>query len=68
MKIAKVKMFQHNTFYRIQKSQLFPAINNIYQRKMRAIFERTKEENSVCLVGDGRCDSPGFSAAFGTSS
>ena len=65
MKIAKLKMFEHNTFYRIQKSLLFPAINNIYQRKMRAIFERTKE-NSVCLVGDGRCDSPGFSATFGT--
>ena len=62
MKIAKVKMFEHNTFYRIQKSLLFPAIINIYQRKMRVIFERTKE-NSVCLVGDGRCDV--FRATFG---
>ena len=56
MKIVNVKMLENNTFYRIQKSLLFPAINNIYQRKMQAIFERTKEENNVCLVGDGRCD------------
>ena len=48
MKIAKVKMFEHNTFYRIQKSLLFLAINNIYQRKMRAIFERTKEKCLSC--------------------
>ena len=66
MEVLKVKMLDHRTFYRVQKSLLFPAINNVYQRKRKEILELAKKENGVSLVGDGRCDSPGFSATFGT--
>ena len=45
---------------------LFAAINNVYQRKMGQIIERTKQQNNECLVGDDRCDSLGFSATYGT--
>ena len=66
MKIAKVQFFEKNTFYRIQSNCLFPAVNNIYQRKAREILQRTICQGPVALVGDGRCDSPGFSATYGT--
>ena len=41
-------------------------MNNVYQRKAREILERTKSLGPVALIGDGRCDSPGFSATYGT--
>ena len=66
MDIAKVKMFSKSTFFTIQNRLLFPAINNVYQSKRHEILERTKKSKNICLVGDGRCDSPGFSAMYGT--
>ena len=57
MDIAKVKMSSKGTFF---------TINNVYQRKRHEILERTKKSKNICLVGDGRCDSPGFSATYGT--
>ena len=66
MDIANVQFFSKNTFYRIQNKFLFPAINNIYIRKSKKVVEALKREEKVCLVGDGCCDSPGFSATYGT--
>lgn len=67
MNIAKVPMFKHNAFYRIQNKYIFPAINNIYQQNAREILERTKKQVCpLCLIGDGRCDSPGFCSTYGT--
>ena len=66
MQIAKVSFLSEKAFYTIQKDLIFPAINNVYQRKAREILERAKNQGPVSLIGDGRCDSPGFSAKFGT--
>ncbi len=59
-------LISETEFYRIQKNTLFPAINNVYQKKRCEILERTKQQKKVNLVGDGRCDSPGFNATYGT--
>ena len=66
MDIAKIQMFGKSFFYETQNHLLFPAINNVYQKKRREIYERTKKQSKIELVGDEQCDSPGFSATFGT--
>ena len=66
MDIANIQMFGKSYFYDTQKRVLFPAINNVYQKKRREIYERTKKQTVIELVGDEQCDSPGFTATYGT--
>ena len=66
MGIAKVQFFSERTFHDIQNKLSFPAINNVYQRHSKEIIERTGKQDKVALIGDGRCDSPGFTATYGT--
>lgn len=52
-------------FYRIQDAYLFPVISNawkIQQETLLTLFEDTP----LKLSGDGRCDSPGYSAKYGS--
>ena len=52
-------------FYKIQKSYLFPAIDYVYEVQKKSIVEKLQNE-TLTAAGDGRFDSPGFSAKYGT--
>ena len=57
------------TFYRHQRQFLQPAVKLIWERNQQAIFAMLKEGKSSLVVGgDGRADSPGHSAKYGTYS
>ena len=49
-----------------QKKHLFPVINDHWQQEKAAVLTDLINSNSVTLLGDGRCDSPGYSAKYGT--
>ena len=66
MDIAKIPFFSRTTFYDIQKKFLFPAIHRVYTINRQLLFEEIKEYKELHLIGDGRCDSPGYSAKYGT--
>lgn len=67
MRIMNVGTLAERTFYRIQSNTLFPAVNAVYNKKSAEILNRVKESGEVLdLVGDGRCDSPGYNAKYGT--
>ncbi|KAG0444886.1 hypothetical protein HPB47_013268 [Ixodes persulcatus] len=51
-----VEVFSDQTFYKYQKSLLFPAIDEDLVRQL--------EDQDVDITSDGRFDSPGFSAKF----
>ncbi len=56
-------------FYQLQEKYLLPAIHSVYvsvtqKESLIAAFAG----DPVTLIGDGRCDSPGFSAKYGTYS
>ncbi len=51
--------------YNIQDKYLFPVVHSVYTQQKEALIAALLEE-PVTLVGDGRCDSPGFSAKYGT--
>lgn len=66
MNLAKIPIFSHTTFNKIQKKLLFPSIHHFYTTCRQIIFDEVKEKGSVSLLGDGRCDSPGYNAKYGT--
>jgi solute carrier family 8 (sodium/calcium exchanger) len=45
---------------------LWSVINKTWQKEQEKEIVRVKEEGPVDLCGDGRCDSPGHNAKFGT--
>lgn len=55
------------TFYNMQSSILNPIINQEYLLQQEAILNSLPSEG-VRLSGDGRCDSPGYSAKYCTYS
>ena len=48
-----------------QKKQLLPVINDRWQQEKAAVLADLLDRNSVTLLGDERCDSPGYSAKYG---
>ena len=67
MDIAKIKFFGKVTYYRIQKKYLFPAIHKVYCTHREIRYGMYLEDNeNLDMVGDGRCDSPGYNAEYGT--
>ena len=61
-----LKFFSHTTFYDIQKKYLIPVVNEAWAEHKRGILNATQEEEPVNVISDGRSDSPGHSAKYGT--
>ena len=66
-KLLNLAMFSESNFYRLQKEYLFPVIHTNYVMQQDAILEFLRD-NDLKLSGDGRCDSPGYSAKYCTYS
>ena len=64
MEIAKVAFFSEKLYTKIQKSVLFPAVNKVYKIYRNDILQESG--NNLNLLGDARCDSPGYNAKYGT--
>ena len=57
--------FSEKTFCSIQDSYLFPVINEVWEKEQDTVFNDL-EGKDLWLSGDGRCDSPGHNAKYGT--
>ncbi|XP_057308719.1 uncharacterized protein LOC130647027 [Hydractinia symbiolongicarpus] len=67
MQIARIHFLCKTTFYEIQKKYIFQAIHKIYSTHRELRFQSYLEGNEALdLAGDKRCDSPGYSAKYGT--
>ena len=57
------------TFFRHQSHYLQPAIYSVWKFHQEQLIAQFKtEQKCLVLAGDGRCDSPGHSAIFGSYS
>ena len=57
------------TFFHHQKSHLQPTISLVWERQQRKpISELMEEKQGLILGGDGKADSPGHSAKYGSYS
>ena len=54
------------TFYKIQKKLVIPAIHQVFATERQLLFDDAKERGKIDLLEDGRCDSPGYNAKYGT--
>ena len=54
-----------STFYRIQRKYVVPEVLSLWEEMKKEIWAVLKNEPLI-LCGDGRSDSPGFSAKYGT--
>ena len=53
-------------YYKTQKTILFPVVEQTWIKSQSAVLKQMKQSSSVDVCGDGRCDSPGHSAKYGT--
>ena len=65
MSIVGIQFIGRSNFYKLQKRFLFPAINHVYTGQQKGILS-SMQGKSLDIIGDGRFDSPGNSAKFGT--
>ena len=59
-------MFNKSTFYRTQRTKLFPVVQEAWQEQQDFVIADLQAHKQLILAGDGRCDSPGHSAKYGT--
>ena len=64
--LLNLNFMSRGTFYNIQSQYLFPVVHHTWEQHQEALFQCLS--NQVLLAGDGRCDSPGHSAKYGTYS
>ena len=62
----KLAIFSKSTFYHIQKSKLFPVVQEAWKEQQDFVIADLQAHDKLILAGDGRCDSPGHSAKYGT--
>ncbi|CAN7988425.1 unnamed protein product, partial [Ixodes pacificus] len=65
--IMGVASIQSTQFYEYQRCYLLPAVNNVWRAEQQALIDRLRGR-PLRLAGNGRSDSPGFSALYGTYS
>lgn len=65
LKYLKCSAICKDTFFRHQTAYLQPCISTVWMRHQRALLRSLKDEELV-VAGDGRSDSPGYTAKFGS--
>ncbi len=67
--ILNVQAIARAIFFRHQETFLQPAVRSVWTRQQQSMFQSQKERGiPLALAGDGRADSPGHSAKYGTYS
>ena len=63
----KISFFTDRTFYHHQKRYLGPATISVWEAKQSMLLSQCKATGiALTIVGDGRADSPGHSAKYGS--
>ena len=67
--VLKCPTITTSTFFRHQRDYLLPSIDFIWGKHQQRLLTELKESNAQLIIGgDGRADSPGHSAKFGSYS
>ena len=61
-----MQFISESVFYDTQKRFLFPVVNEAWENEQQLVRQELAVRDAVNLNGDGRCDSPGHNAKYGT--
>ena len=61
-----LQFFSESVFYDTQLKYLFPVVNEAWETELNRQINKLTCSEVVNLDGDGRCDSPGHCAKYGT--
>ena len=64
--ILNLQFVSEAHFYHIQTQYLFQVVNDYWSNHQQELFKKLKAGSPIDICGDGRCDSPGHSAKYGT--
>ena len=67
MTSCNIRFFKKGNFNSTQRKYLWPVVNHRYLLQHKDLLQSLKGEPLI-LAGDGRCDSPGHNAKYGTYS
>ena len=67
MTSCNIRFFKKGNFNSTQRKYLWPVVNHRYVLQHKELLQSLKGEPLI-LAGDGRCDSPGHNAKYGTYS
>ena len=62
---ANIACFSIQTFNSLQAFYLVPSVSNVWKRCQECLFNALQGKD-VKLAGDGRCNSPGYCAKYGS--
>ncbi|KAG0444735.1 hypothetical protein HPB47_013443, partial [Ixodes persulcatus] len=65
--LMNVEVFCEKTFYNYQRTVLLQAVAQVWADEQWQLMDKLRDQ-PLDLAGDGRCDSPGFSAKYLTYS
>ena len=65
--LLNLAMLGERRFYDLQREYVYPVVHTTYVRQQEAVVEYLRG-NQLHLSGDGRCNSPGYSAKYATYS
>ena len=66
VKIINCCCISPGTFFRHQRQYLQPAICSLWKSEQLALLTNLRDQKKLALSGDGRADSPGHSAKYGS--
>ena len=65
-RLLRLSFIGKSLFYALQEKVLFPIVAQAWKINQASVIDALHLVGSVDLCGDGRCDSPGHSAKYGT--
>ncbi|KAG0424546.1 hypothetical protein HPB47_028228 [Ixodes persulcatus] len=60
-----IQSLQKSQYFKFQRSYLLPAVSEVWLSEQASLLDGLRGRK-LSLAGDGRCDTPGHSADFGT--
>ena len=61
-----LQFISESVFYDTQQWFLFPVLKQAWKNEQQMVRQELVNKSAINLSGDGRCDSPGHSAKYGT--
>lgn len=61
-----LQFIRESVFYDTQLRFLFPVLNQAWENEQEVVRQELVNKSAINLYGDGRCDSPGHNAKYGT--